>query len=300
MILVVGSTGLVGGIIARMLLEQEQDVRILVRAGSPFEPLVDAGAMPAMGDLKEPSSLLPALEGVDTVITTASAGSRGGADTPESVDLNGNRALIDAAGQAGVQQFIYVSWIAADEHSPIPLLRAKARTESYLQAGGLPFTILAAATFMDLLLPLVIGAPALAGRPVTLVGEGRRRHSFIAARDVAAFAVASIGRPDAVNRRLVIGGPEVLSLRDVVTIYERALGRPIPVHTIAPGSLLPDLPPVPGLTEVISGVTAALETFDSPIDMRQTAPHFGVALTSVAEVVNQAIAQSAVIGGERL
>jgi NADH dehydrogenase len=293
MILVVGSTGLVGSQITRSLLEEGKHVRILVRRGSPYGAHADAGAEPVIGDLKEPQSLAPALDGVDVVITTASAGSRGGADTPETVDLLGNRSLIDAAGRAGVRQLIVTSTIAADEASPEPVLRAKALTERYLRESGVPFTILASDTIGDLLLPLVVGGPALAGQPVTLVGEGRRRHSYIAARDFAAFAVAVVGRLDAVNRRLVIGGPEALSMRDVVAFYERALGRCIPLRTIAPGELLPNLPPVPGLTEVISGMAAALDTFDSELDVSQTARAFGVQPTPIADLVAGDVARAA-------
>jgi uncharacterized protein YbjT (DUF2867 family) len=293
MILVVGASGLVGSQIARTLLEQGRDVRILVRPGSPYQHLVDAGAEPVTGDLKDPSSLIRALDSVDTVITTATAGSRGGADTPQSVDLTGNRSLIDAARQAGVRQFIFTSTIAADEASPVPILSAKAATEGYLRESGVPFTILASDTIADLLLPMVVGGPALAGQSVTLVGEGRRRHSFVAARDFAAFAVASVRHPDAMNRRVVIGGPEALSLRDVVALYERALGHAIPVQTIAPGELLPNLPPVPGLAEVVSGMAAALDMFDSPIDMSETAREFEVQLTPIGELVMEDVDRAA-------
>jgi uncharacterized protein YbjT (DUF2867 family) len=290
MILVVGATGLVGGMIARRLLGQRQGVRILVRPGSDYRSLVDAGAEPVQGDLKDPASLVATCAGAERVITTATSGSRGGADTPQSVDLEGNRHLIEAARRAAVRQFLFVSTIAAAEDSPVPLLRAKAATEAYLCASGLPYTILAAATLMDVLLPLVVGGPARAGRPVTLLGEGRRRHSFVAARDVAAFAVATAGHPAALHRRLVIGGPQAVTLRDAVAAYERVLGRPIPVQTIAPGGLLPDLPPLPGLAEVISGMVAALETFDSPIEMAETARAFGVRLTALDEFVRRAAA----------
>jgi NADH dehydrogenase len=142
------------------------------------------------GDLKDPGSLAVACAGVDVVVTTATSGSRGGADTPETVDLRGNRDLIDAAHAAGVQQFVFVSTIAADEASPIPLLRAKAHTEAYLRQSGMPYTILASHTLMDVLVPLVVDGPVKLGQPVTLVGHGRRQHSLVAARDVAAFAAA--------------------------------------------------------------------------------------------------------------
>jgi NADH dehydrogenase len=303
MILVVGSTGSVGSQITRTLLDEGRDVRILVRPDSPYQPLADAGAELAFGDLKDPPTLPPALARVDTVITTATAGSRGGADTPETVDLAGNRSLIDAARQAGVRQLIFTSTIAADEASPVPILSAKAATEAYLRDSGVTFTSLASDAIADLLLPLVVGGPALAGHPVTVVGGGWRRHSFIAARDFAAFAVASVGHPDAVNRRVVIGGPEALSLRDVIAIYERVLGHPIPVQTIDPGELLPSLPPVPGLAEVVSGMVAALDMFDSPIDMSETAPAFGVQLTPIADLVSEnvtrSVSGSAVWGGRQ-
>lgn len=285
MILVVGATGLVGGMVARQLLDLRQAVRVLVRPGSNHEQLVAAGAEPVEGDLKDPSSLPRACAGADTIITTASSGSRGGADTPQTVDIDGNRHLIDAAVGASAGQFIFVSTIAASQDSPVELLRAKAMSEDYLRRSGLPYTILAADAFLDTMVPLVVGGPARAGGPVTLVGEGKGRHSFIAASDVAAFAVACVGHPAAVNRHVIIGGPEPVSLRDVVAAYERVSGHSIPVQSVAPGQLIPGLPSIPGLAETVSGMVAALETFDSPIDVAETARTFGVRPTPLEEYV---------------
>jgi NADH dehydrogenase len=287
MILVVGATGLVGGMIARRLLERGDTVRVLVRPGSNFQPLADAGAQPVVGDLKDPSSLGPVCAGAETVITTATSGSRGGADNPQTVDEEGNRHLIDTARATGVRQFIFVSALSADEDSPIPLARAKAHTEAYLRASGMPYTILAPNGILEVNLGLVVGSPLRSGKPVTLIGEGRRRHSLVAASDIAAFAVAAVGHPLALNRRIVIGGPEAVSWRDVIAPYERVLSRPVPVEWKAPGELLPNLPPVPGLAELVSGILAALETFDSPVDMTQTARTFGVQLTALDEVVRR-------------
>lgn len=97
MILVVGATGMLGGTIARTLLERGENVRILVRPGSSYEHL--AGAEPAIGDLKDETSLRAACEGVEAIVTTATSASRGGADTIESVDRAGYRNLVDAAAQ---------------------------------------------------------------------------------------------------------------------------------------------------------------------------------------------------------
>ena len=285
MILIVGSTGRVGGKIAHTLLGQGRPLRILVRPGSDYHAFVAAGAEPALGDLKDPASIAVACRGVDTVISTASAGERGGNDTPQTVDLEGNAKLIEAAGVAGVKQFIFVSALLARPDHPVPVPRAKALTEAVLRDSGLTYTIVAANGIADVMFPLVVGYPLSVGKPVTLVGEGRRRHTFIAARDVAAFATAVIGHAAALNRRIEIGGPEALSWRDVVAAYERTLGHPIPVQWIPPGELLPDLPPAPGLTQLVSGLMATLETFDTPLDMTEVSRTFGVTPTTIDELL---------------
>src|SRR6266581_8730987 len=143
MILIVGATGNLGGAVTRMLLAQDQPVRILARLQSNYQPLVEAGAQVVLGDLKQRGSFDAACEGADIVITTASAGERGGEDTVQTVDWEGNRNLIDAAKTAGVKQFIYVSVAFADPKSPVHIWQAKGKTEDYLRESGLPYTIIA-------------------------------------------------------------------------------------------------------------------------------------------------------------
>ncbi len=88
------------------------------------------------------------------MITTATAGQRGGEDTIESVDLTGNQSLIDAAAQAGVRQFIFVSTIASDPNSPVPTqrsnvgcnptvgwIRLSTRTACHQQYGSILFGV---------------------------------------------------------------------------------------------------------------------------------------------------------------
>ncbi len=287
MILVVGATGKLGGTVTRKLLTQGQSVRILARSHSPYQPLAESGAQVGLGDLKQRSSLDAACEGADIVITTASAGERGGEDTVQTVDWEGNRNLIDAAKTAGAKQFIYVSVAFADPNSPVPIWQAKGKTEDYLRESGLPYTIIAPSGFMEVLIPMVVGMPAMMGHPVTIVGEGRRKHSYIFSGDVAAFILAAIGHPAAINQKLIIGGPEPLSFRDAVSIYERVLGRPIAVRSVAAGE------PIPGLPEIVPQLLAGLDMFDSPIEMTQTARTFGIQLTPLEEVARRTVTSSA-------
>jgi NADH dehydrogenase len=291
MILVAGATGHVGGMIARGLLAQERPVRALVRDGSDYRGLVAAGAQTVLGDLKHPASLQRAVSGVEVVITTASAGQRGGADNPMSVDLEGNQHLIAAARAAGVRQFIYISALTATADSPVPLSRAKALTENTLRESGLTFTILAANGIMDVMLPMVIEIAINAGKPVTLVGEGRRRHSFVAARDIAAFAIGAVDHPKALNCKIPVVGPDAVSWLDIVAEYDRQIERQTPVQFVARGELLPGLPPVPGLTELVSDLLAALDSFDTATDSGESAATFGVTRTTLKDFVAERLAE---------
>ena len=296
MILVVGATGVVGGMVTWRLLERGEEVRILVRRDSPSaqlvqqglatsaESLIDAGAQPVHGDLRYRSSLEAAVEGIQTVITTANSSMRGGEDNPQSVDLEGNRNLVEAAQEAGVEHFVFVSALGADPDHPAPFMQAKAQTEAALRDSGMEHTILAPTAFMEVWPALVVGVPALQGQTVTLVGEGRRRHSFVSNRDVAAFAVAAVDHPAALNRHLAIGGPEALTWREVVATYERVLERSIPVEFVAPGE------PVPGLPDPMPEMLAGMETYDSVVEMEETSRTFGVPLTTLETFVREQVA----------
>jgi len=273
MILVVGATGRLGGTIARRLLARGDGVRAFARPGSDAAALEAAGASLARGDLKDRGSLDPAVSGADTVITTANSARRGGDDTVDSVDDQGTRSLIDAARAAGVRHFIYLSVLGATADSPVPFLAAKGRSEAYLRESGMHWTALAPNMFMESWPAMVVGAPARAGKPVTLIGEGRRRHTFVAEGDVASFAVAAVGNPSAYEQVVPIGGPEALSWRDVVAVYERVLGRSIDVRFAAPGA------PVPGLPPAVQPLLAAMDTYESIFDTASSARAYGVTLT---------------------
>lgn len=286
MILVSGATGLLGGTITTGLLEQGRPVRILVRDGSDHERLVDAGALPATGDLRDPASLAAACQGVTTVITTANSAGRSGEDTVETVEIRGNQALVDAAREAGVRHFIFVSALGASEDSPVPFLRGKALAERYLKESGLTYTILRPDIFMEVWVSMIVGMPLSAREPVTLVGEGRRRHSMISVRDVARFAVVCVDHPGARDQTLTLGGPRAVSWRDVVATTEKVLGRTLEVRSVPPGT------PLSGLPDAVSQLAAGFETYDSEIPMEETARGFGIALTSLDQYAREAFGEA--------
>ena len=281
LILVVGSTGDLGGTITRMLLAKGKNVRIIVRPQSNYQPLVEAGAKLVFGDLKDPASLNAAVKDAKFLITTATATKRGGQDTPTTVDLEGNHNLVDAAKGRGIKQFIFTSLSIADPNSPIPFVEAKGKTEDYLKASKIPYTIVAPNAFMETWIALPVGIPAVTGQSVTIVGEGKTKHSFISLNDVAKFIVASLNNDKAINQRIVIGGPKPYSMLDSVAVFEKVLNRQIPINHVAPGE------PVPGLSTLISEMLAGLNFFDSPIEMDELSKLFGIELTSMEDYANK-------------
>jgi NADH dehydrogenase len=293
MILVVGATGLLGGMVTQRLLNGGNKVRILLRENSPAEgmalqrmatspkTLIDAGAKPFYGDLKDSDSLNWACDGIETVITTANSAMRSGDDNVDTVDRQGNINLIDAAKGAGINQFIFVSFLGADVNHPVPLFRAKGETEKVLSESGLAYTILAPNFYFESWISMVVGIPLQAHQPITLVGEGKRAHSLISMGDVAAYTVAAIGHPAAINRRLILGGPEPLTWTGIVDAFGKVLGQSLPVQFVSP------VEPIPMLPEFVPPVLAAMETYDSIIPMEETAHTFGVQGTSLLTFIHR-------------
>jgi uncharacterized protein YbjT (DUF2867 family) len=277
MILVAGASGELGSKIVTRLVSQSKPVRILARPTSANEPLKRLGVEVVIGDLRDRASLDRACAGVDTVVSTANSARRG-------VDANGTMALIDAAKAAGVRHFIYVSVLGVDANSPVPFLAAKGRSENHLRASGMAWTILAPNAFMESWPARIVGLPAVAGQPVTIVGEGRRRHTFVAEDDVAEFAVRSVDNPAALNQHVPIGGPDPLSWRDAVAVYERVLGRPLDVRFVSPGE------PLAGIPASVLPLLASFDAYETVFDTSVSARAFGVELTPLEAIARRQLA----------
>jgi nucleoside-diphosphate-sugar epimerase len=122
-VLVVGSTGFLGMEICRQLVNAGKNVKALVRPTSDptkVKTLRQMGVETREGDLKNIASVKKAIDGVDSVISTASSTlSRQEGDSIESVDGNGQLNLVQAAIDAGVNQFIFISFRPMNQQFPL-------------------------------------------------------------------------------------------------------------------------------------------------------------------------------------
>ena len=204
MILVVGSTGMVGSEICRLLAEKGKPVKAMVRATTDLakmENLKRLGVNLVTGDLREPASLITACQGVDEVICTVSAmpfSYQPGVNDIQKVDLDGVKSLIDAAKAAGVKHFIDTSY-SKNITIDCPLTNAKRAVENHLMKSGLVYTILRPSFFMEIWLGPAAGFDPSNGK-ITVYGAGSLPLGWISIKDVAAFAVESLTNPAAATR----------------------------------------------------------------------------------------------------
>lgn len=291
MILVVGATGLLGSEICGQLVARGKRVRALARPTSDpakTDRLRAFGAEVVPGDLRDADSLAAACQGVSAIITTASAlpfAYQPGANSPQITDRDGYLSLIAAARAAGVQRFIYTSFppVAVS----FPLQDAKRAVEASLRRSGLTYTILQPTFFSEVWLSPPLGFD-YSHRKATIYGDGTNTISWISYGDVARFAVAALSNPAALDATLELGGPEALSLLEVVSIFERAGGQPFEVTHV----------PVEALRDQLAAATDPMQQSFSglmlgyangkAIDMRETLKALPVRLTSVEEYAQRA------------
>src|SRR5262245_64542652 len=129
--LIVGATGILGSEICRLLAENRQPLRALVRSTSNPDKVAQLKALDAeviVGDLKDRRSLDAACRGVTAVISTASSTlSRQEGDSIESVDREGQLNLVEAAEAVGVKHFVLISFPNVDIDFPLQIGRASCR-----------------------------------------------------------------------------------------------------------------------------------------------------------------------------
>jgi uncharacterized protein YbjT (DUF2867 family) len=240
MILVAGSTGVLGMEICRRLRSRDKKVRALVRTTSAPEKVAQLrqlGCDVVIGDLKDRVSLDSACRNATAVMTTVTAITTAKpGDSFDATDAKGTITLIDAAKKAAVQQFVFVSFDTNDMPDA-PLVRAKADAEEHLKHSGMTYTILHPSLFMETWLgPMLFGDPAAGTARV--YGEGTTPFHYVAVGDVAEVTVQCLDNPAVRNATIAFGGPEGVSQRDAVKAFEEAFQKPFVVTQIPEAALV--------------------------------------------------------------
>ena len=191
---VAGATGRVGQQIVSKLLRQGRHVRALVRDRDKGRALLGENLELVEGDTRRIDTVQDALVGVNVVVCATGARASEGSNSPEQVDYEGVRNLVQAARLAEVERFILISSLAVT-NSDHPLnqfgrvLDWKLKGEDFLRHSGVPYTIIRPGGLTD--------EPG--GQSALQFDQGDRITGQVSRADVAEVALRSLDYPSSVN-----------------------------------------------------------------------------------------------------
>jgi len=296
MILILGASGFLGREVTKRLLSEGQPVRLLVRTPAKVEDLKQAGAEILQGDLINPRSLARACKGVDQVLAAAHSLLGKGRYKSEAVDDVGHRALIEVAKAAGVAHFVYISMLGVSADHPFDFARRKYSIEEYLKASRLSYTILRPSWYMEQNVHLFNGKSILEKGKTSLLGKGTKLRNFVAARDVAQFAVRALLDPKLKNRTVDIGGPQNVTNDQVAQLYGKIAGVTPKINHMPPliaKAMSVVLRPVqPGISRIMYLSSLPDDAFCETFDPTTLLAEFPIHLTTLEDFIYERVAEA--------
>ncbi|ADJ13642.1 NAD(P)H-binding protein [Halalkalicoccus jeotgali] len=233
-VLVTGATGFVGERLVEPLLSAGHEVRVFVRDAADYRGPREVDVYE--GDLLEPETIPPALEGIDAVYYLVHSMKSGGEF--EEMDRKLAANVRDAASEAGVERVIYLGGLGKEADELSGHLRSRREVEYVLEEGEYDLTALRAA--------VIIGGESasfemieqLASRlPVMITPRWVRNDCQpIAIDDVIAYLVGVLEAPETAGETFEIGGPDVMTYESMLRVTAEKLGKrlyilPVPVLT---------------------------------------------------------------------
>ncbi len=207
---ITGSTGNIGGRVARLLAAAGVEQRLVAR--SPDRAPSLPGAHVVQAEYRDRDAVMRALEGVDVALMVS------GSESEDRVDEH--KTFVDAAAEAGVRHLVYTSFYGASPDATFVLVRDHYATEQHIIASGMAWTFVRDNLYADFF-PLMAGDEGVIRGPA---GDGRV--SAVAQDDIAAALNAVLVEPSAhEGSTYSLTGPESLTLSEVAATMTRVLGR---------------------------------------------------------------------------
>ncbi len=214
---VTGASGQLGRLVVQELLTKVEPSRIvaLVRDPSKVTEIAERGVVVRAFDYSAPSTLAPALEGVDRLLLVSS--SEVGRREPQ------HRAVIDAAKAAGVGFLAYTSLLHADS-SPLSLAVEHRATEAVIKASGIPYAFLRNGWYTE---NYTMSAAMEVAHGAVIGSSGEGRVSPATRADLAAAAATVLLDPLVVNWTYELAGDESFTLAEYAGVLSKVSGKPV-------------------------------------------------------------------------
>ena len=222
-IVVTGATGKQGGTVARELVRRGFRVKAITR--DPSKPaareLAKLGAEVVRGDLDDPESLRPSLDGAYGVFSVQNFW-----ETGYDREVAQGIALAELASEVGVEHFVYDSVGSAHRETGLSHFESKWKIEERIRELDLPYTIFRPVYFMDNWESPALRSMLLGGT-LALPLDPDRELQELATSDIGAFVgMAFADRENWLGRELDLAGDE-LSMTKTAETFGRAIGRPV-------------------------------------------------------------------------
>lgn len=218
-ILVAGSTGYLGSHIVQELLNENIEFKAIARNSSMLLKVGLKEELIIQAELTKKESIRGCCEGIDTVISTVGITRQKDGLTYMDVDYQANKNLLEEAIRSGVKKFIYVSVLHGENLTHLKICEAKERFVMELRDSGLEYTIIRPSGFFSDMSAFY--QMARKGR-VYLFGDGLIKANPIHGADLAKVCIDAIARS---NKDIEIGGPEILSHKEIAEIAFDVVGK---------------------------------------------------------------------------
>ncbi len=230
-ILVAGATGYLGHFVVRELGRRGHEVRALARKPEKLALVREWVSEVFEGEATDPTTLAGLCEGCDAVFSSLGIRAFSGTITYEHVDYGANMNVLERAVEAGVGRFGFVSVLHGEAHREVPQVDARERVVDALKASPLPWTVIRPTGFFNDMAEFFEMARK---GGVWIVGDGENRINPVAGGDLAAYVADKLVDPAAALCEFAVGGPEILTMRQIAQIALEAAGSKGTVHSLPP------------------------------------------------------------------
>ena len=225
-VLVAGATGYLGAFVAKEFKKRGYFVRALVRDPMKLMSAADDYDEIIKGDVTQSETLRTVCDDIDLVFSSVGITKQKSGQTWKDVDYLGNTNLLDEAINAGVRKFIYVSVFNGAFLKKLEIVKAHEDFVDELESSGIDYTIIRPNGFFSDMSEILKMAQK---GSVYLFGDGESRVNPIHGADLAVICADAAANG---IREINVGGPEVLTFRQIGHIAEDVLGQEVKIVTV--------------------------------------------------------------------
>ncbi|TDO68924.1 uncharacterized protein YbjT (DUF2867 family) [Halanaerobium saccharolyticum] len=211
-VLLAGATGYLGGYILSELLDQQHEVRVIVRNRAKLEQNNSEKVEVIEAELTKPDSIKNCCDNIDYVISTVGITKQKDGLTYMDVDYQANKNLLEEAKKSGIKKLIYISVLNGQKLKNLKICEAKELFVEELKKSNIDYCIIRPNGFFSDMEEFFYMAQK--GR-VYLFGNGEYKANPIHGEDLAKICVDSIKKP---KKEIKVGGPKILSQNEIASI----------------------------------------------------------------------------------